>query len=293
MNFRDVEYILASIQTGSFAKASEICSISQPSLSIQIKKVEKLLKLRVFIRDKNGVKLTEFGRLILPYFESIQQNVTQIHKLAQKQQNILNDPIKIGAIATVASYIFPYLTNVEEIDFEESTTADLMRNLLDNKIDAALLAMPVKAPQLTSLILYEEPFYLVSSKKNKMINNMDLKKIHPPVGCRLLILSDEHCMGEQTFNLCQLNKDCNNKVFKAASLETIRHMVSTSNDITLIPALAKRNNDGLKYYPLDSRFCREIGLVFNSRNPHAEKILNLYEKIKKITFIRRNNCKIL
>ncbi len=282
MNLRDIEYILAAAEIGSFAKAARVCHISQPSLSIQIKKVEELLGCALFIRDKKGVRLSEFGETVLSYFKEIQDNVSKIHTMAQKQRSEPLPTIRLGAIATAAPYIFPYITDIENLVFEESTTVELIKKLLDDEIDAALLALPVKVPLLTSMSLYKEPFYLVAAQNNPYAQTIDVETIALPPECRFLVLSEEHCMGEQTMSLCKLNRNNNHKIFKATSLETIRHMVATSNDITLMPALARRHNDGLSYYDLSPRYHRDIGLVYKARTRHTEQIHNLHAKVKTL-----------
>ncbi len=285
MNLRDIKYILTAVETGSFVQAAEVCHISQPSLSIQIKKVEERLGHALFIRHKKGVRLSEFGESVLPYFETVQNNVLKINNLAEKQKGKPAPTMRLGAIATVAPYIFPYLKNTEDVAFEESTTAKLIKKLLDDQIEAALMALPMKIPQLSTMTLYKEPFYLAAAQNNSYAEKMDFETMEPPPECRFLILSEEHCMGEQTINLCRLHPGNNKKVFKANSLETVRHMVATSNDMTLIPALAIRAHDGLAYYSLPSKYHRNIGLVYKKSSKHIDQIHALHHDIKKSSSI--------
>lgn len=285
MNLRDIEYILAAAETGNFARAAELCNVSQPSLSIQIKKVEERLGSALFVRDKKGVRLSEFGHTTITYFEDIHKNVAQINNLARKKQDIPPPRIRVGAIATAAPYILPHVMHIENLDVEESTTADLIQKILNDEIDAALLALPTKAPMLSSVKLYDEPFYLVTAEENHSADDMDYDTMEPPQGCKILALTEEHCMGEQTMSLCKLRLDDKNRIFKATSLETIRHMVATSNDMTLMPALAWRGNDGLTYHKLPKKFHRKMGLVFKSRSEKIEQIHELRDTIKALPFL--------
>ena len=285
MNLRDIDYILSAAENGSFAKAAELCHVSQPSLSVQIKKVENELGHVLFVRDKRGVRLSGFGRTVLPELEKIRDTKTYIHTLAERQANQSVKPIKLGAIATVAPYIIPHISGLDDFIFEESTTADLIKKLLDDEMDATLLALPIKIPQLRTLALYREPFYLAAAENNPYIKDMDFDNMTPPDGCRFLALSDEHCLGEQTIHLCRLGQNNSSKVFKATSLETIRHMVSTSHDMTLMPTMAKRPYDGLTYYSLPAKYYRTIGLVYKSGNPRIEQIQSLQKQIKALDIL--------
>lgn len=282
MNIRDIEYILSAAEEGSFAKAAKVCNVSQPSLSIQIKKVEDRLGTHLFIREKRGVRLSEFGESIRPQLETVLQAVSDIERRAEIELDKPKEPLRLGAIATVAPYIFPYIRDIENIAFEESTTAALIKQLLDEEIDAALLALPIQVPQLTSLSLFKEPLLLAAAEDNVRAEEMNVDTMEPPTGSRFLVLYDEHCLGEQTLNLCKLDHQIGNKVFRATSLETIRHMVATSEDITLMPALARRKSDGLVYYDLPDRYYRTIGIVYKGRNQNTPAIQTLSNKIKSL-----------
>lgn len=286
MNLRDIEYILSAAKNGSFARAAAECHVSQPSLSVQIKKIEGRLGHSLFIRDKKGVRLSPMGEKILPHFKAMQDSANEIFQISTTHSAADdNAPIKLGAIATVAPYIIPHIANFRQINFEESTTAELIKKLLDDEIDAALLALPIKVPQLKSLSLYKEKFFLVGAKKNKNIAAMDFKTMIPPEHSRFLILSDEHCMGEQAINLCRLNDDMTRKMFRARSLETIRQMVASSDDITLMPETARRAHDGLTYYPLPAKFYRTIGLVYKNKNLKIEQIQALHQQMKALDIL--------
>lgn len=286
MNLRDIEYILSAAETGNFARAAQLCNVSQPSLSIQIKKVEERLGSPLFIRDKKGVRLSEFGQSTISYFEDIQKNVAHINSLARQKQDMPPPQITVGAIATAAPYILPHLMHIQNLNVEEATTSLLIQKILNDEIDAALVALPTKVPLLSSVSLYDEPFYLVAAEGNPYVEDMDLNTMEPPEDCRILALTEEHCMGEQTMSLCKIRLDQKNRVFKATSLETIRHMVATSNDMTLMPALAWRSHDGLSYHELPEKFHRKIGLVFKSRTDKIEQIHELRDTIKRLPFLQ-------
>lgn len=289
MNLRDIEYILTAAELKNFARAAQMCHISQPSLSIQIKKVEKQLGHAIFIREQRGVRLSEFGQTLLPHLKSIQDSIQDINTLVANLGGQTRPTVTLGAISTVAPYVFPYLKDFDGLILRESVTTELIKNLLDNEIDAALLALPVKIPFLKSLRLYREPFYLAGAKRNKFVHQINLDAIEFPPKCRFLILSEEHCMGEQTLSLCQLENRGKNDVYKATSLETLRQMAATGTDVTLMPALARRKNDGLQYRSLPEKFHRDIGIIYNEKNPKLQHIQKLYEHLKHTPVIQSLN----
>lgn len=287
MNLRDIEYIISAATHKNFAKAAQECHISQPSLSIQIKKVERQLGKALFVREQRGVRLSEFGEQVLPHLQAVLMSVGRVRALAAKAEAKSKPVIKLGAIATVAPYVFPHLKDLEGVRLEEAVTTELVKKLLDQKIDAALLALPVKIPSLTSMKLYKEPFYLAGAKRNRALGKVDLETPNFPADCRFLVLSDEHCMGEQTVKLCQLDTGSRNDVVQEASLETIRQMAASSKDVTLIPALARRKNDGLTYKTLPEQFYREIGIVYDEKNPRLPQIQDAYDYLKALPIIQQ------
>lgn len=288
MNFRDVEYILAAAETGSFALASQKCHVSQPSLSIQVKKVEDELGTPLFIRRKNGVALTEFGANVIADFKAILDTEDLIRKKALTSLDS-KSPIKLGAIATVGPFIFPHLADLEGIEFHESVTASLIKDLLDDRIDAAILALPIKIPQLVSRQLYREPLYFAYSSDRSWKGEIDAGTLSLPQGIKFILLPDEHCLSEQTINLCKLENENSDRTFRATSLETIRHMVAGSDNVTLMPALARRSNDGLYYQALPANFSRKIGIVFKSKHGNIEDIDAVSASIKNMEIIKNLN----
>ncbi len=279
MNLRDIDYILMAAEVGSFAKAAERCFVSQPSLSIQVKKTEEMLGQPIFARHKNGVRLTAFGEKILPHLLAVQKEIDSIKAFSKQSEEVL----RLGAIATVAPYIFTEIADLDNIIFEESVTSDLLQRLDSGEIDAALLALPVEASGLTHSLLYREPFYLAAAKGNKHLDSIDLDSIETaPENCRFIVLSEEHCLAQQVVHLCRLDKPKNNSpdIFRASSLEMARRLVAGGNDITLIPARAKRDDDGLTYRALGNRYYRDIGLVYRKEASNMRSIKKLYNSLK-------------
>lgn len=280
MNLRDIEYTLKAYETGRFAEAAKQCHISQPSLSIQIKKIEQELGHAIFVRQQNGVKLTDFGNHILPYFEDIQRNVGLIKNYAQNHANQRNPRIRLGAIFTVAPFLFPHIQSINNLRFEESNTKELLAKLLNEKLDAAIMALPVKTPVLITKKILREPFYLTAKKNNTLAKKIKLKTLTFPKECQFVALTEEHCLGDQIKDICHLFGYRNKKIIEKTSLETIRRLIAASDYFTLMPEMAKSKNDGLQYKKLPEKYYREIGLVYRKHAPLEDHILKLWKSIK-------------
>lgn len=282
MNFRDIDYILAAIDSGSFAQAAALCHVSQPSLSIQIKKVEDRLGHRIFIRGKKGVRLTPFGIELAGHLRIVRDNLRDIENLARSHDSHVQRPVRLGAIATTAPYLFPYLMDVPDLILEESTTDLLLQKLLADELDAAILALPITVPTLEVYSLYDEPFLLATPERGNCAEILDLDNLNLKSSCRFLILTEEHCMANQAINLCQLNVHSQDRVFKSASLETIRKMVAKgTSDVTLMPALARQDNDGLSYTVMPPKYFRSIGLVFKANSLMRDRFLAIGEPLRQ------------
>lgn len=272
LSYREVMYVVSAAKTGSFARAAEACHISQPSLSIQIKKIEERLDCPIFVRSVQGVQLTPFGRDILPKLEAILAQFDDIQLSANQAKQRQKVSLKLGIISTIGPYLLPKLQDISGIDFTEGTTDILLQKLLINELDGAILALPIKLPNLKSTKLLRDAFYLVAATQNQHVSKIDMKTMTLPEECTFLVLSEEHCLGEQTAELCQLQRSHVSKAFQATSLETIRQMVAQSNNVTLMPAMAKRQGDGLAYYDLAPKFYRDIGIVYKKSSPRRAEI---------------------
>ena len=262
---RTVEYVLAAHQTGNFAMAAEHCNVSQPSLSVQVKKLEEFLGEPIFTRTKRGVALTAFGQDVLPKLEQLKSLETELR--ARVAANAEGQALRIGAISTLAPSVIPFLLRHEGVSVMEGTTARLLSAISDGDLDAAFVALPIVVPGLATVPLFEEPFMLASSAFHDPVEIEVLDHLAPDSDRRLVVLSSEHCAGDQTLQLCNANRGQTNRFLEATSLETARSMVAATQDFTLIPLLNQRMGDNLIYQNLPDRFRRPIGLAMRAAHP--------------------------
>lgn len=269
MNIRDIEYIIAVAEQGSFSGAAARCHVSQPSLSAQIKKVEDELGVRIFDRTKRSVKLSLYGQSFMVHARKVMEEVERIKKEARQQTDPFTGTLAVGAIATVAPYFFPrILPHIHDkapslsLILKENVTGILLKSLLDREIDVAILSLPTDDNVFKSMPLFDDPFYLAVAENHPLVKqksvNDELLKTQ-----KLILLDEEHCFRAQALAICQSSNMQEDKAFKATSLETIRHVVATGQGMTLMPGLARRDNDEIAYIPIEGRhYSRTIGLVW-------------------------------
>ncbi len=289
MNFRDLEYVIEASKTLSFSKAAEICHVSQPSLSAQVKKLEEELGADLFIRSKRRIYMTTFGEMFVERAAEILQIREDMYRLANQSKNPLEGEIILGAILTVAPYMFPKIVNVLsqkapgiKLSLKESKTEDLLKGLLDGKIDAAIVSLPTDDHVFESQSLFTEPFYVAVAEGHELAaknfvtdKDLDMQK--------LILLEEGHCFRSQALDVCRSTTARENTVFNATSLETIRHFIPTGEDITLMPAMARKDNDGVRYIPFENdKFSREIGVIWRktcNKKPQVEKLVSLIAEL--------------
>lgn len=287
MNLRDLKYFLAIAELEHFGHAAEQCNVSQPTLSGQIKKLEETLGVMLFERTNRRVMLTEAGHQIVIYAKRILRDVDAIHEIADSTRDPLAGKFRLGAFPTLSTYIFPKIVplvktampNLRIILIEDKTT-QLIEQLHNGAIDAALLALPIQDDYLISQSLFDDEFFLAvptghELTKYKTVDQTKLKQ-H-----RLLLLEEGHCLRDQSLEICQLHNIGEEQDFKATGLETLRQMVKAGTGITFMPKIAiQTKEDGIEYIPFTKPApSRSIGLVWRKTTPRQQVISQLINLI--------------
>jgi len=293
MNLRDLKYVIAVAETHHFGKAAERCFVSQPTLSGQIKKLEEELGVAIFERTNRSVEITPVGEAILGHARQMVEQADVIQQLARAQQDPLAGPLRIGAIPTLSPYLMPLillpLTRQHpqmRLVLSEELTDTLAQRLLDHEIDAALLATPIDVPGLSSIPLFDEPFWVVYPRKHpfytkEQLTLRDLNKEH------LLLLSEGHCLAEQAMEVCHLKqRETEGELadLRASSLETLIQLVRAGFGITLVPALAMRGSwvtgSGVVAQPLSvANAYRRVSLVHRQSFPRQQALQAFAETV--------------
>ena len=281
MNLRDLKYIIAVAETRHFGKAAEHCFVSQPTLSGQIRKLEEELGVTIFERSNRSVAITPVGEEILHHARQIMEQAEAIQQVSKRHQDPLAGPLRIGAIPTLSPYLMPLLLAPlkkrhpqMQLVLSEEMTGTLLQRLQRHEIDAALLATPADSPDLDTLPLFDEPFWVAYPRNHpfytrEKIAQSDLDSEN------LLLLSEGHCLADQAMAVCHLQQrqsEGEMADLRAASLETLIQLVGAGYGITLIPALAMRGSwasgSGVVAQPLASADAsRQVALVYRHSFP--------------------------
>jgi LysR family transcriptional regulator, hydrogen peroxide-inducible genes activator len=285
MTLNELRYVVAVAQTQHFSKAAEICHVSQPSLSIAIKKFEEELGITIFQRGKRQVEVTPEGEAVVQQAQKVIEETEKLNYLKSVQKSPLEGVLKIGAIFTIGPYLFPSLVpyirkNYPQmpLHIDEDYTENLRKKLLKAEIDIAVLALPFSDPAIDTLEIYDEDFmplfYEGHSFSSK--SEIDIKDIP---NNELIMLGRGNCFRDQVVAACP---DCQSPSSNAdtwvvgSSLETIRHMVAMQMGITVMPitALAKQADyPGLDSRPFSSPVPkRRIVLAWRSSFPRKQAI---------------------
>jgi LysR family transcriptional regulator, hydrogen peroxide-inducible genes activator len=299
MNIRDLKYLVSVADHGHFGKAAEACFVSQPALSMQIKKLEDTLGIQLIERTSKKIFLTDIGQLITQQARDILSRVEAMQEIASLARDPFCGELHLGVIPTLAPYLLPYIIPGLSkmfpkltIYLAEETTSNLLLKVSQGKLDAALLALPVVDENFFASPLFEEEFVLaippnhaLARKKIAKLSNLENKI--------LLLLEDGHCLRDQALTVCHKVNASESKRFRATSLETLRHMVASKAGITLMPKLACRSNDSVCYLPFNSpKPKRTIGMIW--RPSTGKKILleNIVNQIRKL-MIKQKLVKVI
>lgn len=291
MTLQDLRYLVAISKYLHFRKAAEACCISQPTLSMQLKKMEQSLGVTLVERNHKNIIITPIGKEIACRAQIILDEQKQIFQLAEKFKNPLKRSITLGVFPTFGPYflpkVIPKLTKkfpFTKIFILEEKTEIITKKLLSGEIDAAFLACPIDLKNIISKEILQEEFLLAVHPSHKLYKrkSIALKDIQKE---KLLLLEEGHCLRNQTLEICSFAGAKENTEFRATSLETLRHMVKSKAGITLIPKLALQKNDSdIMYIPFKKpKPQRTIGMFW--RDTSVQK--DLLEKIQKII---KNNC---
>ncbi len=290
MNLRGLRYFLAVAKEKHFGRAAEKCFVSQPSLSTQIKNLELELGVQLLERSNKKVMLTEIGEEIAVSTQRILSEIDNIKELAENSNDAFSGKFKLGAFPTLAAYILPSIvTKIQKelpklnLILLEEKTEILLQKLRSGEIDAALLAMPVNESQFQHDILFNDEFYLAVPENHKLSHRkkIDIEELDDE---KLMLLEDGHCFREQALDLCQREGIGVEDEFRATSLETLRLMVKSGTGITIIPNIARYQNEtGITYIPFD-KICpyRTIAMVWRKSSSKKKVIRHVSKLTKKL-----------
>ncbi len=248
MTLTQLEYILAVDRQRHFGRAARACHVTQPTLSMQIQKLEDELGLIVFDRSKSPAIPTSEGELIIAQAKVVLREQRRLIELARRTRNELAGDFRLGVIPTLSTYVLPlfigsFAREYPSVDLiiDECKTEDIVTQLVEGRLDAGLMATPLHDDSLIERVLFYEPFYLfvapdhaLSSRKRIAQNDLDIKEIW--------LLNKGNCFRDQVLNICSEaepgGQTGGSIRFESGNLETLKNMVLTNSGYTVLPHLA-------------------------------------------------------
>lgn len=277
VTLKQLRYFDALARVQHFGKAADLCSVTQPALSMQIRELEQNLGLDLVERTRSGVQLTDKGREIAERAARILGDVRSLIEYAQHSDQLLSGALKLGVIPSIAPYLLPPLLPLIkgsypdlELHVRETQTANLIEELIAGKIDVMLLALPVDHPDIESLELFQDRFILALPHSRELSGGVRADK-EMITGERLLLLEEGHCLRDQALTYCSLNQVDSVNTFGASSLSTIVEMVAAGYGITLLPEIClpiEMRGRAIDLVPfVDPEPHRTIGLAWRNSSP--------------------------
>ncbi|HSW69763.1 MAG TPA: LysR substrate-binding domain-containing protein [Gammaproteobacteria bacterium] len=302
MNIRDLTYLVSLIENQHFGKAAEACFVSQPALSMQIQKLEKVLGIKLLERTNKTLLFTDEGINIAERARHILNQVEEIYDFAKLAKKPYGSALKIGIFPTLAPYFLPLIIPSLAKKYPdlslyliEEQTQNLIEKLKKGKLDAAFLALPLFENSFKTVPLFEEEF-LLATPRNHAFSRLKIIKQSNLDNKELMLLEEGHCMREQALLLCQKMKATETQHFRATSIETLRHMVAAGIGMTLMPQLACDNNKNISYIPFSApKPTRSICLTWRDTTAKhslfkeiASYVKNILRNQKKINIFPEN-----
>ena len=295
MNLQELRYLVALAEQRHFGRAAEACNVSQPTLSSQIKKLEDELGVTLLERTNKRVALTPVGAQIVEHAARALKEAGQMEAVAQAAKDPLVGPLKLGAIPTLAPYLLPLILKPLKqqypsltIELWEDQTKALLEGLRNHRLDAALLASESNTPEISELVLFEEPLLAALPRDHRLAS---AKKVdEDALASELLVLAEGHCLANQALAACGAKNAWHGHVrtglqgsMQAATLDTLVNLVAAGYGATLIPALAVESlgQRGIVLVPLARKTRRTIRLASRPAFPRPQALRAIEKVIRK------------
>lgn len=290
ITLKQLRYFDALARELHFGRAAEACSVTQPALSMQIQELESNLGLTLLERTRSGVQLTKHGAAIAERAARILADTRELIEVAQHGDVLLSGQLRLGVIPSVAPYLLPPVLPLLRdrypnlnLAVRETQTHTLLQELVDGKLDAILLALPIKHPDIETEVLFEDRFVLALPADRELSGLISATPDFVERE-RLLLLEEGHCLRDQALTYCELKQVRSINTFGASSLATIVEMVAAGYGITLLPEISlglETRGRSLKLMRfVDPEPSRTLGLVWRSTSPRRQDFIELGEIIK-------------
>lgn len=290
ISMKHLRYFDALARQGHFGRAAEACAITQPALSQQIKELEAMIGAPLVERAARKICLTPLGEDFAKRTRNILRSVDELEDLVRASQGVFTGKFRLGVIPTVAPYLLPQViraitTRFPQLDLHprEAITKTLVEELMESRLDAAIVALPISDSALREFALFEEDFYLVRQSEEKESPVPSAKELR---NLRLLLLEEGHCFRDQALAFCSAMANEPRDLMEGSSLSTLVQMVGAGIGVTVIPEMA---------IPLETRSAdvsiarfpnpcpsRTVGMVWRKTNPLSDQFMQIGAVVRSV-----------
>lgn len=292
MNFRDLEYLVAVAELAHFGKAAESCHVSQSALSLQLQKLEKEVGAQLFERTNRRVVVTEVGQEMALRARELLQGRRELLDTARLFGGGMPASVRIGAIPTIAPYLFGHLYSAfsnqfpgTEVLFEEEVTGKLEPGISSGNFEIGILATPIHDSLLDEYELFEEPFLLAVSSTH-LLANRSFVEPKDLASEKLLLLKDTHCLRDQTMRFCETHHIKGKTMSAASSIHTILTLVRLEGGVSVIPRMAMENKtplEGICCIPIQPSPTRKVRVVFRKTSRVGLRLAEIIREIPDLS----------
>jgi LysR family transcriptional regulator, hydrogen peroxide-inducible genes activator len=288
MTITQLKYVLAVAEHKNFTLAAEKCFVTQPTLSMQIQKVEEELQIQIFDRTKKPIQLTDIGLKIVNQAKNIVNEADRIQDIVEQQKGFIGGEFRIGIIPTIMPTLLPMFLNnfikkypKVNLIIEELNTDEIIKRLNNGQLDAAIAATPLFEEKIKEIVLYFEPFVAYIPENNAVFEKKEIEISDLNID-ELLLLQDGHCFRDSILNLCKtnLNSDKNHFQLQSGSFETLLKLSDEGLGITLLPylhTLDLKEKDMLKLKHFkEPKPAREVSLIY----PKSELKIHIIDALR-------------
>jgi LysR family hydrogen peroxide-inducible transcriptional activator len=288
MTITQLQYVLAVAEHKNFTLAAEKCFVTQPTLSMQIQKIEEELNIQIFDRTKKPIQLTEIGQKIVSQAKNIVNEADRMQDIVEQQKGFIGGEFRLGIIPTVMPTLLPmFLSNFikkypkVKLIIEELNTDEIITRLKNGHLDAAIAATPLEDEKIKEIVLYFEPFvaYIPETHQNFSKTEIEIEDLNID---EILLLQDGHCFRDGILNLCRNAAKAENNKFQiqSGSFETLIRLADEGLGITLLPYLhtldlKEKDKAKLKHFK-QPKPAREVSLIY----PKTELKIQIIEALR-------------
>ncbi len=288
MTITQLKYVLAVAEYKNFTLAADKCFVTQPTLSMQIQKIEDELSIQIFDRTKKPIQLTDIGQKIVLQAKSIVNEADRIQDIVEQQKGFIGGEFRLGIIPTIMPTLLPMFLNnfikkypKVKLIIEELNTAEIITKLNNGHLDAAIAATPLQEEKIKEIVLYYEPFmaYIPEGHQNFLKKEIEVADLNLD---EILLLQDGHCFRDGILNLCKNNirNEINHFQIESGSFETLIKLANEGLGTTLLPYLhtldlKDSDKNKLRHFK-EPKPAREVSLIF----PKSELKIHIIDALR-------------